>query len=116
MSIRPEGSGVAFSGSIENREQSLALKQSLQQADESVNQNRRTSDSELLEPLNIQSPRKRESISTEQTMSTNEETTEDTTAEPNTEEETVSKPTVARRSYKYDDPPVVFKDVDVSHV
>jgi hypothetical protein len=114
LSIRPEGSGVAFSGSIENREQSLAIKQSLQQTDESVNQIRRTSDSELLEPLNTQSLRKRESISKEQTMSTNE--SEETTAEPNTEEETVSKPIVTRRSYKYDDPPLVFKDVDVSDV
>ena len=118
LSIRPEGSGVAFSGAVDNSEnrqiQFAATDSALDRiTDATVTPIESTPESQPLvnrsQKTNIQtiSDTKMESNQTDTTPAVEETNVE------SKEEDISTKTSSARRSYKYDDPPVVFKDVDV---
>lgn len=116
LSIRPEGSGVALSGSVESSQsQTFITNQSSNHLpiDERVHSNRIISESKSSESRKIQTQESQKIVKEERMADIETETpsSEETTNETEKADD-VSKTTTLRRSYKYDDPPIVFKDVD----
>ena len=110
MSIRPEGSGVAFSGAVDNRNtqtsaNSRAVESSIGSKEPSIErQSKQTVESNPTKPID-------QKMDSNQTDTTAADKPEEVADDSKTED-SVAK--AIRRSYKYDDPPVIFKDVDVS--
>ena len=118
MSIRPEGSGVAFSGAVQNRVHQIDANNPLvdQNTGLSLTKTENTTESHPLVNLTQQTNTQiicGHKMESNQTDTTPEDNVEEPSAESREEEEAKYKAKAQRRSYKFDDPPVIFKDVDV---
>ncbi|XP_054155325.1 uncharacterized protein LOC128953828 [Oppia nitens] len=106
LSIRPEGTGVSFSGNVDN----IPLESSEQNSNSVIN--RRKSSTESL-PQTVSSVTTTQSTPRQPQTNCKMADNETDLVEEETPKETKTEETKSqRRSYKYDDPPVLFKDVN----